>query len=431
MLSRLLSLDRELGELAALPRSPVEPRDIIHTQANHTSDLGSVISPGFPFGAVVFKSPRFVRRGKPFHLEFGLRETLSPEEERAVLTSLERHIVAEVATSLATVVDSYTRLPLLYELAPPHVRVTFTIPEGTDSSAVVYIRASIAGVTEPPLCLAVVEGWAASLTLDTGGSYCTPALSTTEIFIPGRNELVKVYSNDGASLPSISLPPLHKSRKITAAAYCHRLNTLVFAGFDTNAGLVVALDASTNAVTWSIELSGVLGLAVLESHALVAATLSGSGSVELLRLSDGQRVATCGGLPYPINVAVDPCTEELVVSCSSSGVESLRWTGTQLIRSGPLTAVRRGTNHLLLTVVPAAADKRAAHVVVASYGSPQLTVVSLLSRECICTVDLSKSGASHVTGFTSDAAGTALVVVCGTMRTVVLPWPLDGMPPLV
>jgi hypothetical protein len=194
-------------------------------------------------------------------------------------------------------------------------------------------------------------------------------------------------------------------------------------------GHVAAIDLSTGKRLWSTPRSiggNVLGLAVLEKAGLAIVAASNANRIYALRVSDGVLVSDLE-ISYPIHVATDPLTDEIVVA-GAAEVTSVFWTGSALVNRGQLVGLSRATNQLLLTVIPPApdGDSQHSHLIVASFGTGSVDVMSL-PKHSVVQLQYKLRGIESISGFMTDRWGSALgVVVYGKMH--VLQWPPTDLP---
>jgi hypothetical protein len=179
-------------------------------------------------------------------------------------------------------------------------------------------------------------------------------------------------------------------------------------------------------VVWTFRELGVDcdGIAVLSSQGLVVVSASEANQFTILRLADGIAVssAPCIG---PVFLCADQVSATVYAS-SGTAVVSFHWNGDALVSNGVVPNTCFGdTNWRPLVVVPPASGDSASFLVVGTFGTPTLLVLSLPDHRFIHTHELS---GFQVTGLAADPHGTSLAV-CDRVTTAVhvLPWPLSGM----
>jgi DNA-binding beta-propeller fold protein YncE len=285
-----------------------------------------------------------------------------------------------------------------------------------------------------PALVAVVTGMLAPLRLEGAANLyaSTPALSGDGTLYVPRNRCrdVLVFSADGTPLPSLPLASVGLSESACAAAFDDASATLLLANVNSDLSKLVAVDAVSRAVRWSTRLGGhCYGIAVLPAQGLVVVSAYEAKQLRVHRLADGALVATTTTADNPSFVAADPATATLYVS-TGFRVSSFRWN------AGALTLVSEGvveptgnTNSIRpLAVVPPAPGQHTSYLVVGTFYSPTLLVMSLPGRRLVHTHTLT---GMKVTGLAADPSGTALAVCDRASQALhVLQWPLPGMPPL-
>ncbi len=85
-------------------------------------------------------------------------------------------------------------------------------------------------------------------------------------------------------------------------------------------------------------------------------------------------------------------------------------------------------NYRPLAMIPPSPGLRTSYLIVGTYGSPTLNILSLPDRRLVHTHTLE---GMQITGLAADPSGIALAVCDFRSKAVhVLPWPLPGMPAL-
>jgi hypothetical protein len=144
------------------------------------------------------------------------------------------------------------------------------------------------------------------------------------------------------------------------------------------------------------------------------------------QVADGALVAATH-TEVPTFIAFDPATSTSYVSTGKQ-VTAFRWNGSALVSEGVVHAAGSTCDWRPLAVVPPAPGKRTSYLVVGTYTTPTLHVLSLPDRRLVHTHTLE---GMIVMGLAADPSGTALAVCDSASEAIhVLPWPLPGMPPL-
>jgi outer membrane protein assembly factor BamB len=312
------------------------------------------------------------------------------------------------------------------------------VPASAGRDSKVVIRGiSVAGqpVTQGQPLLAhvgVVTDMLAPLRLKGAANnyYSTPAISGDgTLFVPRNGSPdVLVFSADGTPLPSLSATSLGLSTNTLAAAFDDATATLLLASRASDQSQLVAVDAVSRAVCWSTGLEGTcFGIAVLTVQGLVVASLHDSNELRVHRLADGARVATVT-VSRPTFIAADPSSATLYVS-TVTRVTAFRWNGSALVSEGVVKAAGKALMGRPLAVMPPALGQRTSYLVVGTYSTSTLLVLSMSDRRLVHTHTLE---GIKVLGLAADPSGTALAVCDGASKAIhVLPWPLPGiMPPL-
>jgi hypothetical protein len=240
---------------------------------------------------------------------------------------------------------------------------------------------------------------------------------------------VLVFSADGTPLPPLSVASLRLSKYTSEVAFDVHTSTLLLSDANDENSKLVAVDVVSRAVRWSTGLGvSCWGIAVLpvQLEGLVVASVSDSNMLLVHRLDDGALVATAHA-DCPSFIAVDPSTATLYVSTNSI-VTAFHWNGSALVSEGVVEAAGDTDDIRPFAMVPPAPGQRTSYLVVGTYPTPTLLILSLPDR---CLVHTHKLEGMEVVGLAADPSGTALAVCDRASQAIqVLPWPLPGMPPL-
>jgi hypothetical protein len=331
--------------------------------------------------------------------------------------------------------------PLLATLTPVaggrSVTVSVPVPASAGSDSKVMIRSiSVAGqpVTQGqslPGHAAVVTGMLAPLRLDeaANNNASMPVISCDgTLYAPKYGSPdVLVISADGTPLPALLVASLGLSTGTRSAAFDDSTATLLLADSNSAASKLVAVDAVSMAVRWSTELAGNFsGMAVLPAQGLVVVSVYTTHELRVHRLAD-EAIVAIASANGPTFIAADPSTAMLYVS-TYLRVTAFRWNGGALVSEGVVEAAGDAGSSRPLAVVPPAPGERTSYLVVGSFGTPTLLVLSLPDRRLVHTHTLK---GMKITGLAADPSGCALAVCDGASKALhVLPWPLPGMPPL-
>jgi hypothetical protein len=439
-------LDALNDMIAALPVGPVEPAvlrvDIdVDFVLSEIDAIGTVVAPrGVLARHVEVRGlPKHARPGRPLQFELTLTADYpctAPAELEAAAASLVPHVQVDVSLVCGEVSQ-----PLLATLAPAaggrSVGVSLLVPAsaGRDSK-VVICGINVAGqpVTHGeslPAHVAVVIGMIAPLRLEgaANGRISTPAISNDgTLYAPRKNSLdLLIFSPNGTPLQSLPVARLGLSNSARSAAIDDATATLMLADDNSVSSKLVAVDAVSRAIRWSTGLGGdCLGIAVLPAQGLVVSSVYRANKLRVHRLAGGALVAAAYA-DDPAYIAASPATTNAYVS-SETQVSAFRWNGSALVSEGVVEAAGVTGNDRPLAVVPPANCQHTSYLVVGSFGTPKLLVLSLPDRRLVHTYTLKGMA---VVGLAADPSGTALAVCDGASRAIrVLPWPLPGMPPL-
>ena len=190
------------------------------------------------------------------------------------------------------------------------------------------------------------------------------------------------------------------------------------------------------------------GLAVLPTQGVVIAGSFTEGRLHVLRLSDGINLGSVRA-PFVTQVATNPSdgTVFAVTSESHTTISVFKWK-SDCVRAideastfNNLVAQKSlgGSNHRAgatfnkpIVVVPAAAGRRIAHLVVAIAGNAEIEIFELPSGRRVHRMALvHQYSRMRIVGLSAAPSGTALAVSDFESGAVhVLSWPLPGMPML-
>jgi hypothetical protein len=433
-----------LCQVRELPRAPLESIEIEVIHCGGTDSLGQIVAARTPsIEDITLHLPQSARPGFDMSCTFKMTADFvrqySSDELRLSLASIATHAQVDVMLTPDDLSGPYPLVATSHLVDLPNncVHVTFRIPvmEASDAN-VIITSATIAGkpvTTELPLHIPLRRGMSVPpVSISAcGGPYSTVAVSAAGLIysVSHSEKAIRVYNFDGARITELPLSDYGIFEDVRAVAVCEATQTLVFGGRERgsrdSATRVVAIDLVSYALRWATpHVSGmILGLAVLERAGLVIVAVANASCVSAFRASDGVIVSRLT-LSYPINVATDPITEEIIVG-GASEVTSVVWTGSELKSRGELRGLTKATNQLLLTVIPPAPGHVHSHLLVLSYGASQFDVVSLPNHKVVHKGFILPPGVS-VNGFMTDRWGSALGVV-DHFTTKVLRWPLEGL----
>jgi hypothetical protein len=442
------SLDGIDALLATLPHGPVEP-SLLRLELDEGALLSSIRTAGTvlaPRGVhaadvVVRGLPTTVLPCRPLQFELALCDDYpcrAPAELEAAAASLAFH--ARVGVSLETGAESQ---PLDTTLVPARgvVSVSVAIPESASRGAeVVVSSATVAGQAVTwgqalPTRLRVIRAMNAPLLINgAANEYAiTPAITPVgTLYAPlGKSSVVLAFSADSTPLPGLCLASVGLSNFTIAATFVEATGTLLLADRNDASSKLVAVDAASRTVRWSAALGGrCWGIAVLPAQGVVVVSDRDHDKLHVHRLSDGVRVASTKAAS-PSYVAAEPASGTVFASTGrypSCVASAFRWDGVALVAEGVVKAAGTGDNLLPLAVMPPTPGLHASYLVVGTYDTPTLLVMSLPDRRLVHTHMLK---GMRVTGLAADPSGTALAVCDARSKAIhVLPWPLPGMPPL-
>jgi hypothetical protein len=430
-------LERFLDTLTTLPRGPVEPT--LFELEHEATKLGALLAPiGVRAGFVVVRGlPPCASPRLPLRFELALSDypSRAPAELEAASVSLAFH--SRLIVSLVR--EGEPPRPLEATLTPASagsVAVTVAIPEGTciDAEVVVsgvtFAGQAVTGGQALPVRLRVVTGMQAPLRLKGAVNYngSAPVISSDgTLYAPkiGSSDVL-VFADDGTPLPPLPLKTLGLSNSTRSAAFVEATGTLLLADANGATSKLMDVDAVSRAVRWSAALGGSCwGIAVLPAQGVVVASDYDNSKLHAHRLSDGTHIASVKA-SLPTFVAAEPATATVYASTSSK-VSAFRWDGAALVAEGVVDAAGATHDCRPLAVVPPAPGQRTSYLVVGTFYSPTLRVLSLPDRRLVHTHELD---GMQVMGLAADPSGTALAVCDRSSEAIhVLPWPLPGIPP--
>jgi hypothetical protein len=344
------SLDGIDAFLATLPHGPVEP-SLLRLELDEGALLSSIRTAGTvlaPRGVhaadvVVRGIPLHVRPGRPLQFELALCDDYpcrAPAELEAAAASLAFH--ARVGVSLETGAESQS---LQATLSPAFggesaVSVSVAIPESAGRGAEVVVSSvtvvgqSVMRGRMLPSRLRLVRGLYAPLLIKgAANDYPSSPAITPEgtLYAPLSTSLtVLVFNADGTPLSPLPLAAIGLSTNTRTAAIVEATGTLLLADCNGASSKLVAVDAASRAVRWSVTLGGdCRGIAVLPVQGVVIVSDCTRSKLHVHRLSDGVRVASAVAL-YPSYVAADFASGTVYASTGahpSYGVSAFRWDG--------------------------------------------------------------------------------------------------------
>jgi hypothetical protein len=452
--------------MGSLPLSPFEPPYVAlalqQASGARSCAIGEVIAPCAPPASAVFVTvPSHIgRAASSLLICLGLQWDTPTTNEKAALislASLAQH--ASVRVQLRCFRDGGVRvcdLAATFALDAPSLGVVATVPLPSGLQAGDEVRVcSVAYAGTPissPLALPA-SAWVVSivtpLTLPTPFlSYIgeTPAITSDgTVFVPqstGGSTRFCIFACDGTEVHNAWEPealPLGYRPATSAIAVCEATGSLVLASRSMRR--IVCLDLKSHVTRWSVDGSSedaeFLGVAVLQAHGVVVAGAYNKCDLRCYSIVDGAYLCTVStGTEQPVIVAAGGLQhpEAVFVSTERASVLQLRWNaGLARLEPGREVAAARETRHRnyrLLTVMPPVPGKSVSHLLVGTWGTPELLVISLPDCTLVHTHEM--LGIS-TTGIAADPSGM-LLVVCTTTgdasATKVLAWPLEGMPPL-
>jgi hypothetical protein len=412
----------------------VETTDIDYDPG--TGTLGRIVALGAP--SPEFRHPKHVRPG----LDLTCSLVVS-EDYAAAAVNLERslaylafhaHVYAFKGRTGNTIGAPLTPS---YAVDVPGRCVTVTIPAPTSPGkeySIIIAGVSVASVPlscGAPVVIPLVKCIVAPLTVPAGAAYSTLAVSATgTLYAPAiYHEMVPIFDFNGKPQGELSVSDFGLTNSVRAAAFDDATDTLFLADYEGQSKRVAAIDATKRKLRWAISDvdNNILGMAALSQAGIIILAVSSGNNVQARRMSDGTRLGDIH-VSYPIHVAADPVTGEILVSTPDT-VKSLRWTGSSFVDKGIVSGISKATNQLLLTVVPPAPGGRCSHLVVASFGATHVDIVSLPSHDVVAKAFKLPDGMT-VVGFAADRSGTIIGICSHSATTHILPWPLAWLPPL-
>jgi DNA-binding beta-propeller fold protein YncE len=363
----------------------------------------------------------------------------APAELEVAAASLTSHAIVDVSLMSGTGV-----LPLAATLTPLSggrgVSVSVPIPAGAGRNSQVVINA-VTVARQPvvsglslPMAFSVVAGMHAPLILKgaVSGSGTPVITSDGTLYVPNpKCPSVQVFSADGTPLPPLYVGSVGLSKQTRAAAYVNSSNTLLLADCNGDSSKLVAVDMTRH--LWTKVpgmLDDALGIAVLSQQGVVVVSSIQDDMLHAYRLSDGTRIASVN-VTWCTYLASDPAAATIYVSSGTQERQSVvanRWDGTRLVADGTVEAAGVAPNNRLLAVMPPDPGLHTSYLIVGTFNTPALHVISLPDRRLFHTHTLEGMG---VMGLAADPSGNALAVCDFASAAVhVLPWPLPGMPAL-
>jgi hypothetical protein len=272
------------------------------------------------------------------------------------------------------------------------------------------------------------------------GFGATSAITTSgTLFVPQsqglRGASLRIFEFDGKAARYAGM---NARGAVSAVAACEVTNTLVVVYTSTRR--IVGLDLTSLQLRWSVKGSeerlGFLGVAILSAHGVVVVSVLNPAELRCYAVSNGAFVSSLS-MTRPIALAGGGpgLPDSVFVSTTAQNVMQVQWDSRTLSLTPPEPVAaanenRRGS-YRLLTVMPPAPGKSVSHLIVGTWGTPELLVISLPD----CTlVHVHEMEGIEILGLAADPSGTVLAVsATGTPETTtrVLAWPLEGMPPLL
>jgi GNAT superfamily N-acetyltransferase len=430
----------ELSELlhATLPRNFVETIDIAAYFPDSEAEVLAIIAAPVRLSAThvsLVRVPRTARPGADVHLTLAFNENYPCNrayELTSALSSLALHV--EV---LALVGCDTACLPMRASVSQNAVIVCLSVPESAPVQTELSINAvRVAGELicvaphDYPLLLAITRGMSAPLHLKASfhNGPTTPAISSDGVmYITGYMASdVLVYDAYGHAQHQFDLSALGLSRITRAAAFCNESNTLLLADANDEHSVLVAVDVTSRLLRWSVKVKDDCdGVAVLSALGLVFHGTLHSTQLFARRMSDGVEVAVCElpGESHVAYITADPATSTVYASLREGAVAIVRWIDGAFLFDGLLEAAGDRQDWRPLAVVPPSTRNKTAHLVVGTFGTPTLLVISLPDHKLVRSHTL---GGMMIVGIAADASGMILGVANNVTDTVhVLPWPLD------
>ena len=453
--SRLASLSSRLddveAQLEALPTAVVEP-PLVGLLADTPALLSSIACFGRVLAPLPVTAADLSLDGAPSSARPGsiLRLRLSLGARYAVQSAEELEVSLGMLVG-ATHVEAFLLEPrvevrlleaiLTHDAVQRCVHACTEVPSSFSPGASVRIGAAFAdghAVPGLPLLLPVHRGVTSPLMLQCARNSSAPCICPDGRvycpFVSGHD--VPVFDADGTPLPSIPVDSIGLSHYTVWAAFADSgAPSLVLAECCVGSHLV-AVDPATHVVRWTsagcYEYS--VGITILPSLGVVI--VGDQVALVAHRLSDGIRVGRFGVPDLHWFLTADIATETVYGSIKTdAGIAIHAWacaadeTGVLITSKGPVAATKAIRDNRPLAVVPPAAGKSVAHLVVGVSESPELLVLSLPSLALVHTHMLE---GTNVSALAADPWGEALAVYDGEAGSLhVLVWPLPGMPLLL
>jgi hypothetical protein len=426
----------------SMPHDFVEPLVLEFSSSTDGIQIGCLLAPYAVHAdyVTVDKVPDFVRPGHALSFHLSLSDGYprrSPAELKVATESLVHHTLVK-----ATLIIGETTHPLnglvVCSDDDTIVRATVSIPEDAPEASCVEITAVL--VTGNPVTrgcilparITVVSGMFAPLQLTVGAKGWTfPTITISlnaTLYVPLYDSPdILTFSADGSPQPPLSVASLGMSSLTRVAAFVEATGTLLFADSNGASSKLVSVNEATKAATWLVSLrGGCYGMAVLSAHGVIVVGDNAGGMLHSRRLSDGSRISSTAARS-PFFVTADSASATVYVNTNFE-VSIFKWDGAELVAKGRLDAAGSTGKHRPLAVVPPTPGKHTPCLIVGTYGTPALRVLSLPDLRVIHEHTL---WGIKVMGMATDSAGTVLAVCDYVSKAVqVLPWPLPGMPPL-
>jgi hypothetical protein len=454
------AVDAALSAQRALPCGAVEPTAIAVVRDSDPADAapygrGSAPPRVTAADVAIESMPLCIRLGRPVVFVATLRDSYAsrgPEDLRVALASLERHL--RVVATLEQVTGPPRTLSVKVARSAERA-FSVTIGDGlVDDAGDIFIESMhVAGHIIPdvafPLRIPVSEavGVSAPQVISSVSSvlYSQPCISRDgRLYLVRDGQPLRVFDPDGKLESTVSLEALGlqaHGRASAVASWDDADAILVTDGGSTgngdDNGVLLALDATSHVVRWSVTVStssfSLVGIAPLPSFNVIFA--SNGMRMAVRRLSDGADLSRFVQLPplalHSLFVACDDESGHVYYN-SSHAVYSFLLSGDsaryEIVDKEKLTAADGvgSSNFRPITVVPPAPGCVKSYLVCGAIFSSTLRVLSIPEHTLVHTHDLE---GVQVSGMAGDPSGTALAVhdlaSGGDVRIV--SWPLPGM----
>lgn len=436
--------------LGDLPLSPAEPINIDFVSEAISEVIGVVSAmPGFfPTAVALSPIPPSVQRGRSLELRLALADHdangASIDHELDFLAQqvwIEARLHSASPAPSSDFICESCDLPVEISAVASRrlVAISLKIPESCPDGSIVELRRL--AVSGRPLHLDAVYiavrhgGMDVPLRLDDCAidEITVPAVALDGTLYVPKGENVLVFSHDGHALHPIAVEDFGFS-EVCVVALVDDDATLLLSSASSNTS-VVALDLASRDIKWKQSFEGDAGMGIsplmycygmgIDLHnGVVLVSSNGNSCFSALRISDGKLLSQVS--VHDPSLAVADASSGTVYFNSDRSVSALSWDSSSTSFSAPedVKSIEATTNNRLVAVVPSASS--CAHLVVGTYGRPDLCIFSLpdcrlVRKHCLKDVE--------VTGLASDPTGTCLVVCdCNSMAVHVLPWPLEGAP---